>query len=138
MSGEKTIDMRRALWQTLSTDAELIVLVGARVYDNVPQGTAYPYIDISENTINDYGTKSEHGQEHNVVINVYDQSSPSRGQLKLNQICKRIYDLLHEKQLDLGGIQLTYLLRFSQSFVRRSPDGVSWHAATRYRALTSN
>lgn len=141
---DRTIDLRVALFERLSTDATIQSLVSTRIYDNVPQRTDYPYITISENVVNDYSDKGEDdidpdtdGQEHFPVINVYDRSPESRGQKKINEILSRVRSLLHCRDLFLDGVQLTYLIRYETSFVRQDPDTTSWHGYARYRALTT-
>lgn len=140
---DRTVDLRVAVLERLAEDADIVALVAARIYDNVPQGTLYPYITLSENTVNDYSDKGEDdidpdtdGQEHFLVINVYDQSPTSRGQRKINDILSRVRSLLHCRDLFLDGVQLTYLIRYETSFVRQD-DTTSWHGYARYRALTT-
>lgn len=140
---DRTLDLRVALVAAFTADAELTAMVGSRIYDNVPQGTTYPYISLAENNVSDWSDKGEgagdentDGQEHLFVINVYDQSPSSRGQKLVNDILKRVRALLHCQDLYLDNVQLTYLMRYETSFVRQDSDTTSWHGYARYRALT--
>jgi hypothetical protein len=128
---------RRALLGILSQDAELKVLLRdpVPVFDNIPQDTAYPYIRIGDDFISDYGRKDRTGQEITTTIHTFDGSPTKRGQLRVNQIQARYYDLLHERELVIDvGDRVAYLIRFKDR-VTRNLDGTSWHGIDRFRVL---
>lgn len=144
--GDFTLPLRAALITAFSADAALILLIGnppgspVRIHDGVPPEQVFPYIRLGDDSIGDYGDKSEPGQEFFSNFHIFDRNTPStkggyRGQKVVNQIQARLYAILHEKQLTIDGGQ-AYLVRFSSQRAM-SDDGLMWHGISRYRFLLS-
>lgn len=130
-----TLPLRATLLSLFTADAPLTVLIGTRVYDAVPQETAFPYIRLGDQIITDYGDKSEPGQQFVETFHIFDRSPANRGQKSVNQIQARLYLLLHEKQIAVSGGQ-AYLVRFEDQRVL-TDDGLMWHGTSSYRFLLS-
>ena len=82
-----------AIFNILNNDSTLDTLVGNnRIYDEVPQGSAYPYIEIGDETTIDGGVKDKDGQEFTQTIHIW---SRYRGSKEVKEIAERIYTLLH-------------------------------------------
>ena len=58
------LELQKAIYQKLRSDAALVALLGgAKVYDDVPQGTAFPYITFGRSLVRDWATGTEAGHE---------------------------------------------------------------------------
>ena len=56
--GFHSFDLQSAIFSLLSGDSTLDGLIGNnKVFDNVPQDTAYPYVRIGLESTSDVGTK---------------------------------------------------------------------------------
>ena len=102
------------------------------VYDHVPQGSAYPYINIGEDTALQWDTDDSTGSESTLTIHTW---SRQYGRRETKQIMRQIYNALHRAELDIaGGLFVTCEWEFAESFV--DPDGVTRHGVMRFRILS--
>lgn len=101
------------------------------VLDEVTQGQSYPFITIGEETAIDYSTKTAHGGEFTVNIDVWSQY---KGSKEVKQIMDKVHDLLHNSNLSVTGFNLVNT-RFEFSDILRDPDGVTRHGVMRFRAI---
>lgn len=91
--GFHSFDLQSAIFTTLSNDSALDTLVGNnKIFDNVPQDTAYPYVRIGLETSTDIGTQTLDGNEHRVDIEVWSQY---RGQKEIKEIMERLYNIFN-------------------------------------------
>lgn len=120
-----------ALFTKLSTDSNLTSTLGATVRDDFPDGTAYPFVQIGNDTAVDYSTKTEDGSEVTVNIDVW---SRFRGSQEIKNIMDRIHSLLHNQDLTVSGTNLINL-RFEFADAIRDPDGITRHGIMRFRAV---
>ena len=126
-------ELQKTLYGTLSNDASLSVLLsGAKIYDDVPQGTPFPYVTIGESTVRDWSTGSDTGLEHILTLHVWSQS---KGRKEVQEIMDVLRTLLHEAALPVSGHTLVNL-RHELSEARREGDGETYHGIVRYRAVT--
>lgn len=64
--------LQRAVFSALSKDAALVALLGsAKIYDDVPQRTDFPYVSFGQSTERDWSTATEDGAEHLVTLHVW-------------------------------------------------------------------
>ena len=105
--------------------------MGAGVFDEVPEGTATPYVTLGYGTAIDYGTKDTDGGSYTVTFHVW---SEYRGSKECKQIMDRIHTLLHNHSLSVTGFNLINL-RFEFSEILRDPDGITRHGVMRFRAV---
>ena len=103
----------------------------AQVYDYVPQGSAYPYVRIGNDTLVPFDCDVDTGDDITVMIHVY---SRYRGSKEVQAIQKTIYDALHKKQLtvigyNVLGVDLIY------SDIIEEGDGLTRHGLQRFRVL---
>jgi hypothetical protein len=125
--------LQKALFAALAADATLLALLGgARVYDDVPQASAFPYIAFGPSTTRDWSTASDTGSEHAITLNVWSQG---KGRAQVHQIMTAARDALHGQALSLDGHRLINL-RHEFSEARRSTDGETYHGTARFRAVT--
>ncbi len=107
--------------------------IGASVYDAVPQGAAYPHIEIGEGLTLDWSAGLMRGEEHRVDIHVW---SRYRGAKEARELIAKIKDRLHEQALALTGNALVDV-RFSDADLAVDADGLTRHGVVRFRALTT-
>jgi hypothetical protein len=124
--------LQQSLFAALVADAALTALLGAgRIFDDVPEGTAFPYVTLGPSTLRDASTGTEEGTEHTFTVHVW---SAARGKRETHAILSAIRAALHDAPLALAGHRLVNL-RHELSEVRRAPDGAV-HGTARFRALT--
>ena len=125
--------LQSSIYQILIADAPLNGLLGgAKVYDDVPRGTAFPYVTIGESLVRDWSTGSDEGNEHIVTVHAW---SRAKGRKEVQSIVQAVRDALHDRQIPLSGHTLINL-RQELSDARRERDGETYHGIVRYRAVT--
>ena len=123
--------LQSSIYSALNGDSNLTSTLGAGIYDEVIEGSAYPFVQIGEDTLLDYSTKNEAGSLVTVNIHVWSQYTGSK---ETKNIMDRIHDLLHDSSLSVTGFNLVNL-RFEFSDILRDPDGVTRHGVMRFRAI---
>ena len=129
-----SLALQSAIYAVLTANADLIAATGAtpRIYDDVPPGTAYPYVTFGQAIERDWSTGTEAGREHTVTLHVWSRAS---GRREVHQIGAIIRAALHDAALTLAGHRLVNL-RHEFTDARREPDGETSHALLRFRATT--
>ncbi|MGE3064761.1 MAG: DUF3168 domain-containing protein [Hyphomicrobiaceae bacterium] len=124
--------LQKAVFAALAADAALSGLVGDRIYDDVPQSTAFPYLAFAQVQARDWSTGTETGEEHVLLLHVWSRAA---GRGEAHAVVAAIRDVLHDAALTLDGHRLVQL-RHEQSDVRRDPAGETVQGIVRLRALT--
>lgn len=126
--------LQQSIFARHSADAPLATLLGGqpRVYDDVPQGSDFPYLTLGQSIARDWSTGTEEGNEHILTLHVW---SKAKGKKEAHEIMGAVRTLLHEQALSLPGHRLINL-RHEFSEARRDPDGETVHGITRFRAVT--
>ncbi len=126
-------ELQKSLYGVLVGDSTLTMLLsGPKIYDDVPQGTSFPYVTIGESTVRDWSTGSDDGLEHILTLHVW---SRSRGRKQVHEIMDAMADKLHDADLPVAGHRLVNF-RHELSEARRENDGETYHGIVRYRAVT--
>ena len=123
--------LQERIYTVLSGDNTITSTYGAGVYDDVLEGSTYPFVEIGNETAIDYSTKDADGAEYTVTLHVWSQYAGSK---EAKQIMDRIHDLLHNSSLSVTGFNLINL-RFEFSDILRDPDGKTRHGVMRFRAI---
>ena len=123
--------LQTAIYTKLSTDSNLTTTLGASVFDDIPENTPYPYVQLGEDTAIDYSTKDQTGSEVTVNVDVW---SRYRGSLQAKNIMDRVHTLLHDSSLSVTGSNFINM-RFEFSDIIRDPDGITRHGVMRFRAI---
>lgn len=122
--------LQKAIYAALLNDNTLSGLVNG-VYDDVPEGSTYPYVVIGEETATNIGSKTLDGLEYTLVIHIWSQY---RGRKEVKQIMERIYEVLHDQSISVTGASLVNLRQeFETSLVEG--DGITRHGVMRFRAV---
>lgn len=125
--------LQQAVFGALTGSATIASLLGGpKVFDAVPQRTAYPYITIGQSIARDWSTASDDGHEHILTFHVWSDAS---GRKAIHEIMAAVRAALHDQPLTPSGYRLVNL-RHELSEARREIDGETYHGITRYRAVT--
>lgn len=120
-----SVEIQQAVFQRLSDES-------LTVYDDVPEGAAFPYAVIGEDTHVPFDTDDSLGAESTVTIHVW---SRYRGKNEAKEIQAAIYDALTRQELTIDGYDLI-TIEFEYSDVLLDPDGITRHGVQRFRCLT--
>jgi hypothetical protein len=125
--------LQQAIYASLTSDSGLVALLGGgRVYDDVPDRKAFPYVTFAPALERDWSTDSESGSEHSVVLHVWSRGA---GRKEALAIVDALHARLHDAALTLSGHRLVNL-RHESSEVRRDADGETFQGIVRFRAVT--
>lgn len=125
--------LRAAIHDALVADAPLTSLLGgARVYDEVPQSAAFPYVTLGDAKVSDWSTATEAGEEHQLTLHAWSRQG---GHREAHVIAGALLQALDDAPLSLDGHRLVNL-RFSVADIRREADGRTYRAQVRFRAVT--
>ncbi len=111
----------------LSTSAPKI----AGVYDDLPEGQAFPYIVIGDAIEAPWSTMGRDGDEGVITLHIWSQA---RGFREALMVLDRVNELLDGGALDVGGYSHVATM-YESSETLRDPDGVTRHVVARYRVL---
>jgi hypothetical protein len=130
-----TAALRAAIHDALIADGALTALLGgAKVYDEPPKGTAFPYVTLGDAHVIQYGTASDAGEEHQLTLHVWSRQG---GHREAHLVTGALMQALDDAPLSLDGFHLVNL-RFALADVRREADGRTYHALVRFRAVTES
>lgn len=133
MSGDASWALQKALYETLVGDLALQSLLGtpARIFDDVPEETIFPYLTIGEVRSRDW-RGVEGGIEHDLRFHAWSRYA---GRQEIKKIMSGVYDVLHDGKLNLTGQRLVNL-RYVFGDIWRRPDNETYQGVMRYRAMT--
>ena len=125
-------NLQKAIYAKLSDAA----ITGASVadvpvYDDIPEGTSAPYINIGEETAINDGTKAVDAVEHTLTIHVW---SEYRGRYEIKHIMEQVYQNLHNAAITVSGASLVNI-RQEFATTLEEPDGITRHGVMRFRAI---
>jgi hypothetical protein len=125
--------LRAAIHDALAADAPLTALLGGpNVYDEPPQGAAFPYVTLGEMRVLDWSTGTERGAEHQLTLHAWSRQG---GHNEAHLVAGALLQALDDAPLTLTD-HILVNLRFAQADVRRENDGRTYHALVRFRAVT--
>jgi hypothetical protein len=124
-------EIQKSIYQTLTADPDLMEVITG-VFDHVPQGQDYPYINIGEDTSIEWDTDTELGSESTLTVHVW---SREYGRRQVKEIMEQIYDILHRAEIELETLHLVdCVVEFMETFLES--DGVTRHGVMRIRVTT--
>jgi hypothetical protein len=134
MSAGSQWPLQQAVYGALAGDPAIQGLLGdpARVFDHVPQGSAFPYLVIGESRAVPFDTKTEAGLDQRLTLHIW---SRYRGLKQTKEIMAAAIDVLDGQTLAVSG-QMLILLRFEFATTFVDDDGLTRHGVQRFRALT--
>lgn len=128
-----SLTLQQAIYAALSASQDLINILGdVKIFDHLPEDTAFPYVTLGPAIMSDWSTGSDLGREHLLQVHVWSRdTASSQSQL----ISEAIISVLHDVELSLVDNVLINL-RFSRSDMLRDSDGKTHHCILRFRAVT--
>ena len=118
---DPALALQKAVRDALRNSAPLTALIGTRVYDRVPQGTAFPFVQIGEDFLLGDDTYGDF-TEATVTVHVYSRAV---GKVEAKTIAGVIRDVL-AVQLRVAGFQ-TVEWRFLSTRSIPDRDGLTEH-----------
>ncbi len=128
-----TLDLQQTIFKALVADLDLIAeLDGQKIFDQMPERVAPPYIVVGRTTTSDWSTSTESGEAVTVFIHVWSDQGSRTQCYELQAHLKRI---LHDKSQSLDSHHLIALrLQFSET--RRDRKSEHLHGVMRFRGVT--
>ena len=124
-------ELQKAIFTALNGNVSGIGNANVPVYDDVPEGTVYPYVVIGEETSSNNGTKTLDGVEHTLTLHVWSQY---RGRREIKEIMQSVYEKLHNTAITVTGASLVNIRQeFSNTLAEQ--DGITRHGIMRFRAV---
>jgi hypothetical protein len=129
-----SLALQQAIFAALSANADLQALIGdpPRLFDFVPRDSAFPYVVIGDGSETNWSTATEAGSEHAVAVNVWSRAT---GHKEAKEIAEIVRSALDNAALSLTGFTLIGIRHLASEFARQ-PDGQTWRASLRFRAVT--
>ena len=124
-------ELQKAIYAKLNGNVDGLGGANIPVYDDVPQQSNYPYVQIGEETSANNGTKTLDGVEHTLTMHIWSQY---RGRREIKTIMKSVYDLLHNTAISVTGASLVNV-RQEFSTTLSENDGITRHGVIRFRAV---
>lgn len=122
--------VQAAVFATLSADG----MLAGKVYDYVPDGTAYPYIRVGEAADAEDNTLDSRGWSTLITIHVWSQAHGFAEGLSL---AKRVTELLDLRPLAVDGYQhIATRYTSAQTLVDPEPPGYLRHVTITFTVLT--
>ena len=91
--------LQKAIFEALDQNAALTALMGAgKIFDDVPQGTPFPYLTMAQSSVRDWSTSTQTGSEHILTLHIWSKGA---GRQEIQAIAQAIHDILHDAALTL-------------------------------------
>lgn len=117
-----------AIYARLSGDATLLATATGGVHDDVPDGTAYPYVVMGESSEAPFDSFTQQGRSVIVTIHTWSQY---QGAKETETMLSRIITLLDRYALSVSGGVLTRCV-FESKQTMRDPDGLTRHGVVTF------
>jgi hypothetical protein len=131
MAQDSALSLQIAHIAALKADATLVSFVGTKVYDYVPEKSAYPYLVYHITDSDEWDTTTDNGDEHSVYVHVFDDAEGSK---RARRIMQRVYELLHDvTTYSLTDHKLVNSRRVMRAMER---EGQLYHGIGLFRAIT--
>ena len=104
------------------------------VFDDLPEGTNYPYVVIGDDTATNISAKDKDIHEHTLNIHIWSQY---RGRRDIKEIMGQIYTALNDISYSVSGaLGINLKHEFDTTIVEG--DGITRHGIMRFRAVVSD
>ncbi|HEY7764443.1 MAG TPA: DUF3168 domain-containing protein [Aestuariivirgaceae bacterium] len=130
-----TLDLQTALRKHLLSSADVTLVLGAHaVFDEVPQGTPFPYLYMGDIETRDWSTQTKRGHEHSVGIHVW---SDYCGRKQALNIIEAVDTALEDAALPLADHTLISLKTLFWTVLHELNRGL-YHGIMRLRVVTES
>lgn len=131
---DATLPVLAALKSRLKADAGVSALVSDRIYTDVPQGAAFPYIAFGPIVAEPWDSSCTNGSEIFPQIDVWSRKP---GPAECLSVRGAVYAALHDQTLAVANNDHV-LMRVDNARYMRDRDGETHHGIIRLRILTSS
>lgn len=121
--------VQQAIIKAVREDAELIELIGKRIYDAPPPSPTLPYITIGPADALSNDAQCINGDEITQQLDVW---STEPGDAECKTICGRVRTLLRRLQCDQGGLR--FEIEHRSTRVLDDADGITTHGVVTVQA----
>jgi Protein of unknown function (DUF3168) len=132
---EASLALQRGIFKTLTTNSEVIELIGNRVYDRVSTGTlpTFPYVRIG----NDQTINEDHDciPECVEVFSQVDVFSREQGKTQAKAIAGAVVRALKTNNVQIEPAYALLSIVHEETRYLDDPDGLSTHAVLSFHAL---
>lgn len=129
MATHVNVELQERIYEILSSDSTLTDI--GPVYDTPPDNEDYPYVTIGNDTFSEFDTHTTTGFDGSIQIDTWSQAM---SKLEVKKMQKRIYELLHDIDLNLPNFKTT-AFRCNLQDVLDDPDGRTKHGVQRFEFL---
>lgn len=123
-------ELQKAIYQILAASLPLQAIVAGRIFDEVPQGAAFPYVVIGDDDLKPWDLDCKLGFEALITIHAF---SRYKGRKEAKEIGAKIYDLLHNASIVTDNFTSAVCVSDMQTTMVEG-DGVTRHLVARFRA----
>lgn len=134
---EPSLQLQKAIYEALRANTALTGLLADpgidSIYDFVPDGAAFPYIQIGDDTVVEDGDDTARGFECTITLHVFDQG---RSRKRVKEIMGAIADTLDRREAALPMPNFyCYLCMFdfSETNIDQDSTGLYPHGIIRFR-----
>ncbi|OOY16721.1 DUF3168 domain-containing protein [Thioclava sp. DLFJ4-1] len=128
------VALQDAVYDALIANAGVSALVGARVFDNAPDGVAYPYITFGPSQAVTDDVECIDGEENYLQIDVWTQEGGSKRGAKV--LCAAVKKALHNAALVLSDPVALVLVEVEDTRVIGDPNEKVAHGIVSLKAIT--
>lgn len=128
---DPSLALQAAIVAALKTAGGVSGLVGARVYDTVPDAPIFPYITLGPVQVLPDKADCIDGVE---ILPQIDGWSRANGSIESKKIGAAVIAALDDQALTVSGSSVVVFELQSVNYLR-DPDGLTHHAAVTFRAL---
>jgi hypothetical protein len=134
MTADSRLELHAAILARLEGDAEIVAMVGDRIYDHAPDDCEAPYIQLGQFEVTPFLAQCMDGSELLVTITTW--ADGHHASVQVMQMDARIRFLLDGQRFDVVGqaIQCLSFIRSRGPF--RDPDGKTRQGVNEYRCFT--
>lgn len=125
-------ELQKVVIDALKADADLAAVVGARIFDAVPQPTATPYIGLGPTQEITNDEEQIDGETHILQIDVWDRSGGSLRHAK--RIAGLVKAVLHDAALVMPDRYALAFMRATETRAMLDADGLTAHGIVFLRA----
>ena len=133
MSTDCTLELQKAIHDCLKADPVLLTLIDGRVYDTVPDNTAFPFVSFGPVDDNEADAECIYGSQVYQQIDVWSRAV---GFPEVKKIAGAVRDALHDKEVALAlTVNALVDIRHRDTTTARDPDGLTNRAIMGFEAL---
>lgn len=129
---DRTLEIQAAFVAALKAHAGVSALVGARVYDRIPEAAAVPNISIGSVSGDPFDAVGLRGQRNIFDVHAWSEKP---GAVECRQIMAQINDALHWADLTLSAGTAVRCNVISKRDTA-DPDGVTHHGTVTFEIIT--